>query len=97
MKNTFRNLIFLSVLLFSASYDSCISGVAYDNKYKLAPEFDDYSCVLGAKVYGQRWQKLGTLTLFIGTVSTFTAFIVRRRKQEKDCLRQNLSILLKEE
>lgn len=97
MKNTFRNLIFFSVLLFSASYDSCMSGVEYDNKYKLAPEFDDYSCVLGAKVYGQRWQRLGTLTFFIGTASAFTALIVRRRKQEIDCVRQNLSILLKEE
>lgn len=97
MKSAIRNLIFLSILLFSVSYDSCTSGVAYDNKYELYPEFDDYFCVLGAKVYGQRWQRFGTLTFLIGTASIFIAFIMWQRKEEKDYFQQNLSILIKEE
>lgn len=95
MKNAIRNLIFLSFLLFSISYDSCTAGVVYDEKFKLYPAYDEYSCTL-ATYYGQRWQRLGFVTFSIGTSLTLAAFIVWRRQKQKVDLQQSLSILVKE-
>ena len=94
MKNTIRNLLFLSVLFFAVSYDSCTLGVDYDEKYKLYPEYDGYSCMF-AKSYGQRWERLGFVTFTAGSILLISAFVGWRRKKESEDLRR--SILIKEE
>jgi hypothetical protein len=94
MKNTIRNLLFLSVLFFSVSYDSCTLGVDYDRKYKLYPEPDFSGCMFGIS-YGRRWGRLGLVTFSSGAILIFAAGIAWRRKKESKDLRR--SILIKEE
>ena len=94
MKNTIRNLLFLSVLFFSISYDACTSGVDYDQKYKIYPEYDGYSCTF-SKVYGHRWQRLGFAAFAFGTTLIISVVISWRRKKESEDLRR--SILIKDE
>jgi hypothetical protein len=94
MKNTIRNLLFLSVLFFSISYDACTLGVDYDQKYKIYPEYDGYSCTF-SKVYGQRWRRLGFATFAFGTALVISAVVSWRGKKASEDLRR--SILIKEE
>ena len=94
MKNTIRNLLFLSVLFFAVSYDSCTLGVDYDEKYKLYPEYDEYSCMF-TKSYGQRWRRLGFATFTFGIALMVSVVISCRREKESEDLRR--SILIKEE
>jgi hypothetical protein len=83
MKRTIRNLLLVSCFFFAVSYDSCSSGVNYDKKYKLHPETASYSCTMET-VYGKRWERLGFATFSIGTILSFSAFIVWRRKQRSE-------------
>lgn len=98
MKTAIRNLIFLSVFLFSISYDSLITGVNYDRKHKLYPKRDycDNCCVISLSpsyVYGKRWERIGVTAFFAGTVLSLTAFLIWRGKREN---KTNLSILIRE-
>ena len=81
MKQIARNLLLASCLFFAISYDCCISGVNYDKRHKLYPEIESYTCTMNT-VYGLRWERFGTATFLIGTILLFSAFIIRRRKQE---------------
>ena len=82
MKQTIQNLLLASCLFFAVSFDSCSSGVDYDKKYKLSPETDN-TCTMNT-VYGQRWERFGSATFLIGTILSFSAFIVWRRKQQTE-------------
>ncbi len=89
MKNAVRNLLLASCILFAASYDSCVTGVDYDNRYKLYPEYDSYNCCFG-KVYGERWKRLGFVTFAFGTVLTTTALFLRHRQKQSEDLRRSI-------
>ncbi len=82
MKNTIRNLLFLSCLLFSISYDIYTMGVEYDRRNEI------YSipgvCFSGGSCYGARWKKLGSATFSLGVVFGFAAFIVFLRKNQSE-------------
>lgn len=83
MKQTIRNLLLASCFLFAVSYDSCTLGVSYDKRYKLSPETDDYTCTLST-VYGKRWERLGFINFWAGTVLTISAFIAWHRKKQSE-------------
>ncbi len=91
MKDIVRNLLFLSVLFFSISYDSYTLGVEYDKKYKLYPEPYTIGCIIYLEYYGKRWERLGFSTLTLGVGSTLAILITWRRK--KPVLDKKLSIL----
>jgi hypothetical protein len=93
MKNAIRNLLFISCLLFSISYDSCTLGVDYDKRNKLYPEPYFTGCTFGTS-YGQRWERLGFATFSLGAVLSFAAFVVWRRKIQSE--NSMLSIIVKE-
>ena len=82
MKNTIRNLLFLSCLLFSISYDSYTIGVDYDRRNEI------YSypgiCFSGGSCYGARWEKLGYATFSLGTSFGFAAFVLWLRKKQRE-------------
>lgn len=90
MQDAVRNLIFTTILLFSISYDSFVTGVNYDKKYKLHPEisnFCDNCCWFSAPVYeyGKRWMRLGQTSFALGILvsfSTFTAAIKQEKPQK---------------
>jgi hypothetical protein len=91
MKNTIRNLLFLSCLLFSIAYDSCTTGVDYDKKHRLYPETAFSGCVIYT-AYGQRWERLGFAAFSLGATFSFTAFVAWRRKKQNEDLRRSILI-----
>lgn len=99
MKDAVRNLIFLTILLFSVSYDSLVTGVSYDKKHKLHPEFYDYSgysCWYSKPnyEYGNRWVRLGQTSFAIGLIVVFTTLTVAVKEYRP---LKTISILEKEE
>jgi hypothetical protein len=80
--------------LFAVSYDCCTSGVNYDRRHQLYPEYDDYSCIF-SKVYGRRWVRFGSAAFFLGATLLITAGAVRY--SEKQSAGKSLSILSREE
>ena len=92
MKNTIRNLLFLSCLLLAISYDSCTLGVDYDRRNKLYPEQDFSGCTFGRYYYGARWQRLGLAAFSFGAVFSFTAFIALRRKKQSEDSRRSILV-----
>lgn len=98
MKSAVRNLIFLSIFLFSVSYDSLITGVNYDKKHKLNPEIRDYgiySCWTSTPIYeyGNRWNRLGTVSFAMGIIVLLTTFLAAVKEEKRLKLP---SILIKE-
>jgi hypothetical protein len=91
MKNTIRNLLFLSCLLFSIAYDSCTLGVDYDRQNKLYPEMGFSNCTFG-KHYGRRWERLGFSAFSLGAIFSFTAFVALRRKKQSEDLRRSILV-----
>lgn len=94
MKSGIRNLALASCFLFSVTYDCYTRGIDYDVKYRLYPEIDCYSCTFG-EVYGRRWERLGSITFFLGATLLITAAAARH--SEKQSANNNLSILIREE
>ena len=92
MKKTIQNLLLTSCFLFVVSYDSCTSGVDYDKRYKLCPEYESYSCVVNLNSrsyshsysYGRRWERLGFVTFSAGTILIISTFIAWRRKKQRE-------------
>jgi|SRR4051812_13836725 hypothetical protein len=95
MKDTIRNIVFLSIIFFSISYDCFTSGVAYDKKYKLSPEIPESSCVFyfkGTYEYGNRWKRIGFTFFAFGISSLLAIFLVYKRRSEP-ILEKRLSLL----
>lgn len=96
MKNAVRNLLLVSCILFAASYDSCTTGVDYDNRYKLYGEYDAYSCTF-SKVYGERWRRLGFVTFSLAATLTTAALLLRHRIKQNEDLRRSIFAITKSE
>ena len=83
MKNAVRNLLLLSCLLFAISYDSYTIGVDYDwrNKIPNHPKI----CFSGGSCYGERWEKLGSVSFYSASIFSLAAFVLwLTKKQSKD-------------
>ena len=83
MKKTIRNLLLASCFLFAVSYDSCTSGVNYDKEHKLYPEIDDYTCTMNT-IYGQRYERFGSIAFLIGSILSISGFIAWRRNNRTE-------------